>query len=165
MLLFDILLQWAQGNCPMRRIGHVTWTICKTRKLSKNLCTCNMCKALKDWLFCKTETHKLSEEFYTFGLHWIQLNVLEDNDRHSEVLNGVNGVNNGNFHLRCLTICKTKALPRVAWPLVSPRSPRCISVQSHISMICHTMLKSGPGKILKYNLFKENITNCKRWNW
>ena len=70
------------------------------------------------------------------GLHWIQLNVLEDNDRHSEVINGVNGVSNGNFHRRCLTICKTKALPRVAWSLVSPR---CIWVQSHISMICHTM--------------------------
>ena len=130
ILLFDILLQWAEGNCPMRRIGHVAWTICKTHKLSKNFCTCDICKGC----FVKLKPTNCRKNLH-IGLHWIQLNVLEDNDRHSEVLNGVNGVSNGNFHRR-LTICKTKALPWVAWSLVSPR---CIWVQSHISMICHTM--------------------------
>ena len=71
MLLFDILLQWAQGNCPMRRIGHVS----PGQFVKPTNCLKTSAHAIyaKDWLFCKTEAHKLSEEF----THWASLNTTE----------------------------------------------------------------------------------------
>ena len=71
ILLFDILLQWAQGNCPMRRIGHVS----PGQFVKPTNCLKTSAHAIyaKDWLFCKTEAHKLSEEF----THWASLNTTE----------------------------------------------------------------------------------------